>query len=116
MSGRTHFARRLSFEDLQPRQMLAAVTGVDPLDLDPADQFEVAYDGIDGESEVQDVSMTKYVDKSSTPLMPESGGEDRLTEDVALNFAEVKTTYQPQGDDGAPDCRTLRNFEEYKVT
>lgn len=30
-----------------------------------------------------------------------SGGEDRLTESVALNFAKVKVSYQAQGKDGA---------------
>ena len=29
-----------------------------------------------------------------------SGGEDRLTENVTLNFAEVKVEYKPQGVDG----------------
>jgi len=29
-----------------------------------------------------------------------SGGEDRLTENVSLNFARVKVSYQPQGKDG----------------
>ena len=29
-----------------------------------------------------------------------SGGEDRLTENVTLNFAEFKIEYQPQGPDG----------------
>ncbi len=29
-----------------------------------------------------------------------SGGEDRLTENVSLNFSQVKVTYTPQGKDG----------------
>jgi type VI secretion system secreted protein Hcp len=32
-----------------------------------------------------------------------SGGEDRLTENVTLNFAKVKVEYQKQGKDGAAD-------------
>jgi type VI secretion system secreted protein Hcp len=32
-----------------------------------------------------------------------SGGEDRLTENVTLNFASVKTEYQPQKADGTAD-------------
>jgi type VI secretion system secreted protein Hcp len=31
-----------------------------------------------------------------------SGGEDRLTENVTLNFAKVKTEYTPQNEDGSP--------------
>lgn len=30
-----------------------------------------------------------------------SGGEDRLTENVTVNFAKFKVSYQPQGPDGA---------------
>lgn len=95
-----------------------------------------------GKVNVQDLSITKYVDASShaliaacckgthfddatlivrkaggTPLeyikihMHEvmvvavstggSGGEDRLTENVTLNFAKFKYIYQPQDDKGA---------------
>lgn len=32
-----------------------------------------------------------------------SGGEDRLTENVTLNFAKVKYEYTPQKPDGSPD-------------
>jgi type VI secretion system secreted protein Hcp len=32
-----------------------------------------------------------------------SGGEDRLTENVTLNFAKVKYEYTPQKPDGTPD-------------
>ena len=97
-----------------------------------------------GKVNVQDLSFTKYVDKSSaglqlacmkgthiptaklivrkagdTPLeyimitMSEiivasvstggSGGEDRLTENVTLNFAKVLFEYQPQDATGAKD-------------
>jgi len=91
---------------------------------------------------VQDVSITKYVDKASPILLMNqvegvvypgatlvvrkagespleyiilefrnlnvsslstggSGGEDRLTENVTLNFDEVKYTYTPQKEDGS---------------
>ena len=32
-----------------------------------------------------------------------SGGEDRLTENVTLNFAKVNSEYQPQKKDGSKD-------------
>jgi len=98
-----------------------------------------------GKVSVQDISLTKYVDKSSPNLMLAccngkhykeavlvvrkagekpleylkitmkeviissvstggSGGEDRLTENVALNFAEFKTEYVPQKADGTGDA------------
>lgn len=94
-----------------------------------------------GKVSVQDVTLTKYVDKSSPNLMlaccngkhyPEalltvrkagenpleylkikmtdvlissvstggSGGEDRLTENVSLNFVKVEVTYTPQTSKG----------------
>jgi type VI secretion system secreted protein Hcp len=33
-----------------------------------------------------------------------SGGEDRLTESVSLNFAEFKVEYKPQKPDGSGDA------------
>jgi type VI secretion system secreted protein Hcp len=95
-----------------------------------------------GKVNVQDLSFTKYVDKSSTSLQLAcckgthydtatlvvrkagdkpleymtitmstvmitgistggSGGEDRLTENVTLNFASVKVEYQEQQKDGS---------------
>lgn len=98
-----------------------------------------------GKVSVQDLSLTKYIDKSSPVLelacctgkhfkqavltvrkagdkpleyikitMKEvivssislggSGGEDRLTENVTLNFAEFKTEYTPQKNDGTGDA------------
>ena len=33
-----------------------------------------------------------------------SGGEDRLTENITLNFAEFKTEYTPQKADGSGDA------------
>ena len=97
-----------------------------------------------GKVNVQDLSITKYIDKSSTDLMlaacngkhfPDallivrkagekpveylkikltdvlitsvstggSGGEDRLTENVSLNFAKVSVDYTPQKHDGSAD-------------
>ena len=98
-----------------------------------------------GKVAVQDVSITKWVDKASSPLLqacaqgtqyPESklivrkaggkapleyivltmndviitsisnggsGGEDRLTENVTVNFASFKYEYQPQKPDGSKD-------------
>jgi type VI secretion system secreted protein Hcp len=93
---------------------------------------------------VQDLSITKYVDKSSPVLMlmvangkhivdatltvrkagenpikyivikmkevmvtslstGGSGGEDRLTENITLNFGEVEFDYLPQKTDGTAD-------------
>jgi type VI secretion system secreted protein Hcp len=98
-----------------------------------------------GKVNVQDLSFTKYIDKTSTDLMlaacngkhfPDaqlivrkagekpveylkikltdvlitsvttggSGGEDRLTENVTLNFAKVKVEYTPQKQDGSADA------------
>jgi type VI secretion system secreted protein Hcp len=98
-----------------------------------------------GKVNVQDLSFTKYIDKSTSVLMEYcsngkqyqeakltvrkaggdtpleyliitmtdvivtsvstggSGGEDRLTENVTLNFAAVKVDYQPQKPDGSKD-------------
>jgi type VI secretion system secreted protein Hcp len=97
-----------------------------------------------GKVNVQDLSLTKYIDASSNALMmaacngkhyPEavlivrkagekpleyikitmnevlitslstggSGGEDRLTENVTLNFAKFKYEYIPQKADGSGD-------------
>jgi type VI secretion system secreted protein Hcp len=98
-----------------------------------------------GKVHVQDVSVTKYIDKSSTDLflstcngqhhdtvtltvrkagtnpveyvkitMTEvmitslstggSGGQDRLTENISLNFAKVKVEYTPQKADGSAEA------------
>ena len=41
-----------------------------------------------------------------------SGGEDRFTENVTLNFAQFKKTYTPQKDDGnGRHCRRPRGLE-----
>ena len=101
-----------------------------------------------GKASIQDLSITKYIDKSSTDLMLAccsgkhyknaklivrkaggtpleyliislesvlvtsvstggSGGEDRLTENIALNFAKVHVQYQPQKEDGTKDGGVL---------
>jgi type VI secretion system secreted protein Hcp len=39
-----------------------------------------------------------------------SGGEDRLTENVTLNFAEYKTEYAPQKPDGSGDAAVEAAF------
>lgn len=97
-----------------------------------------------GKVNVQDLSLTKYIDKSSTNLMlyccngkhvtkanlivrkagetpleylriemeeilvsslstGGSGGEDRLTENLSLNFGKVRVKYTPQKADGSGD-------------
>ncbi|MDN5870691.1 MAG: type VI secretion system tube protein Hcp [Nitrococcus sp.] len=99
--------------------------------------------GGSGKASFQDISATKYVDKSSATLWQKlskgehiktgtltvrkaggkpleyividltniiitsistggSGGEDRLTENVSLNFEEFHITYKEQKEDGAP--------------
>lgn len=98
-----------------------------------------------GKVSVTDLSVTKYVDKSSTVLMKGccngkhyeeavltlrkagetpleylkitmtevlissisiggSGGEDRVTENITLNFAKYKAEYLPQKKDGSGDA------------
>ncbi|AKJ28872.1 Hcp1 family type VI secretion system effector [Caldimonas brevitalea] len=101
--------------------------------------------GGSGKVSVQDISLTKYVDKSTPTLMLAccngkhykeavltvrkagekpleyikitmkevivanlstggSGGEDRLTENLTLNFAEFKVEYTPQKPDGSGEA------------
>ena len=108
-----------------------------------------------GKVNVQDISFTKYVDKSSPNLMqyccngkhfPEalltvrkagenpleylkitlkdlmiaavttggSGGEDRLTENVTLNFAQFKVEYTPQKKDGTGDAAVTIGWDVAK--
>lgn len=40
-----------------------------------------------------------------------SGSEDRLTENVSLNFAEVKVEYTPQKQDGSPDSTLTMSWK-----
>jgi type VI secretion system secreted protein Hcp len=108
-----------------------------------------------GKVSVQDISVTKYVDKASpnliqwccsgkhykealltvrkaggTPLeyikiklnevlvssisTGGSGGEDRLTENVTLNFAEFDYTYTPQKPDGSGDAEVKAGWDIQK--
>ena len=101
--------------------------------------------GGSGKVNIQDVSLTKFVDKASTNLMRAccngehlkeatltvrkagkdavdyvkikmspvlvtslstggSGGEDRLTENLTLNFAKMEVGYTPQKEDGTADA------------
>lgn len=105
-----------------------------------------------GKVNVQNLSVTKYVDKASPNLMMAccngkhygeatltvrkagekpveyiiikmsdllissvstggSGGEDRLTENVALNFAKVKVEYTPQKKDGSADAKVEMGWD-----
>ena len=98
-----------------------------------------------GKANIQDISLTKWVDKASTDLIKHccngkhipkmtlivrkagekpleyikilmedclissvstggSGGEDRLTENVSINFATVELEYTPQKADGTGDA------------
>jgi type VI secretion system secreted protein Hcp len=107
--------------------------------------FHTGGGGGAGKANFQDISITKWVDKSSPVLMlycangdhfekaklivrkagktpleyitidmkkvmitsvstGGSGGEDRLTENVSLNFAEVEVNYVPQKPDGSGDA------------
>ena len=40
-----------------------------------------------------------------------SGGEDRLTENVSLNFAEYKFDYVPQKDNGTGDVAVTAHYD-----
>ena len=107
-----------------------------------------------GKVNVQDLSFTKYIDKSSTNLVMAcckgthydeaklvvrkagdkpleyliitlkevlvtavstggSGGEDRLTENVTLNFASFETEYKAQKKDGSAEASV---FAKYKIS
>lgn len=108
--------------------------------------------GGSGKVNVQDLSLTKYVDKASPNLfkavcngehIPEatlvvrkagktpleyikikmndilvssystggSGGEDRLTENVTLNFAKVEVVYTPQKKDGSGEPAVTQSWD-----
>lgn len=106
--------------------------------------FHQGSGGGSGKANVQDISVTKYVDKASAELMNAcltgahlanatltvrkaggtpleyiqitmtevlitsvttggSGGEDRLTENISLNFAKVKFVYKMQNEKGGQE-------------
>jgi type VI secretion system secreted protein Hcp len=111
--------------------------------LSQSGTFHMGGGGGSGKANFQDLSITKYVDKSSMTLMGQiasgkhietasliirkaggdapleyikydltkvmvtslstggSGGEDQLTENITLNFAEVSANYMEQDDKGA---------------
>ena len=105
-----------------------------------------------GKVSVQDISITKYIDKASTGLLHHvctgehyksakitcrkaggaalpyltiemkqvmitnlstggSGGEDRLTENISLNFAEFKISYTEQSDAGQAAGALIANWD-----
>ena len=107
--------------------------------------------GGSGKVNVQDMSITKYLDKASTVLMQKcctgkhftsailtcrkagdtpieymkvtmeevlvssvseggSGGEDKQTENITLNFAKVKVEYTPQKSDGSAGAASELGF------
>lgn len=113
--------------------------------LTQSGSMHVGGGGGSGKVSVQDVSITKYVDKSSSTLMQKccagehfenakltirkaggtpleywilemnkvlitsistggSGGEDKLTENLTLNFQDYKAIYTPQKEDGTADA------------
>jgi type VI secretion system secreted protein Hcp len=108
--------------------------------------------GGSGKVNFQDISFTKYVDKSSPTLLSTcasgkhlkealltvrkaggtpveylkiklndiivsayttggSGGEDRLTENVTLNFAKIEYSYTPQKADGSPETALVTTWD-----
>jgi type VI secretion system secreted protein Hcp len=110
---------------------------------------------IAGKVNVQDLSFTKYIDKSSMGLITAccngkhfpiakltvrkagaspleyltitlkdclisgvtpggSGGEDRLTENVTINFAEFTVEYRPQKPDGSVDKPVVAGWDIVK--
>jgi type VI secretion system secreted protein Hcp len=116
--------------------------------MSQAGTFHTGGGGGAGKADYQDISVTKYVDKSSMTLMehvatgrhiPEatlvvrksgdqpleyltikmtkvmvtslstggSGGEEQLTENISLNFAEVESTYVQQTEKGAAGAEVL---------
>jgi type VI secretion system secreted protein Hcp len=114
--------------------------------LSQSGSFHAGGGGGAGKASFQDISITKYVDKSSMTLMGKiatgshiakaklivrkaggtapieyiviemeqvmvtsystggSGGEDKLTENISLNFAICKTSYLPQNAEGGAEA------------
>jgi len=114
--------------------------------------MHIAGGGGSGKVSVQDMSVTKYLDKASTVLMQKccsgkhftsailtcrkagetpveyfkvtmeevlvssiseggSGGEDKQTENITLNFAKVKVEYTPQDSKGAAGAASELGFD-----
>jgi type VI secretion system secreted protein Hcp len=114
--------------------------------------MHVAGGGGSGKVNVQDMSITKFLDTASTVLMQKccsgkhftsailtcrkagespveyfkvtmeevlvssvseggSGGEDRQTENVTLNFAKVKVEYTPQASDGSAGAASELGYD-----
>jgi type VI secretion system secreted protein Hcp len=114
--------------------------------------MHLAGGGGSGKVNVQDMSITKYLDKASTVLMQKccagkhftsavltcrkagdkpikylqvtmeevlvssiseggSGGEDKQTENITLNFAKVKVEYTPQKNDGSAGAASELGFD-----
>lgn len=119
--------------------------------LSQSGSFHVGGGGGAGKANFQDISLTKWVDRSTPTLINKiatgehiksatlvvrkagkspleyviiemeqimvtslstggSGGEDRLTENVTLNFAKVKVSYVPQKADGTGDPKIEFGF------
>jgi type VI secretion system secreted protein Hcp len=57
-----------------------------------------------GETALEYIKLTMKEVLVSSVSTGGSGGEDRLTENVALNFAEFKVEYTPQKPDGSGDA------------
>lgn len=114
--------------------------------------MHVGTGGGSGKVNVQDLSITKYLDKSSTVMMEKccsgkhfpkatlicrkagdtpvehwqiemeevlvssissgaSGGEDRMTENISLNFAKFKCQYTPQEATGAEGGKVFHGWD-----
>ena len=61
-----------------------------------------------GENPVEYVKITMNDLLITSVSTGGSGGEDRLTENVTLNFGKVQFEFQPQKDDGSPDGGSLK--------
>jgi type VI secretion system secreted protein Hcp len=57
-----------------------------------------------GENAIEYLKITMQKVLISSISTGGSGGEDRLTENVTLNFAAVKVEYSPQKEDGSADA------------
>lgn len=120
--------------------------------LSQSGSMHIAGGGGSGKVNVQDMSITKYLDKASTVLMQKccsgkhftsavltcrkagdkpveyfkvtmeevlvssvseggSGGEDKQTENITLNFAKVKVEYTPQKSDGSAGAASELGFD-----